>query len=108
AFFAGVCLLLATSCYPFYPQRLMMDVSWILLGVVTLTYLTILVQMDRNDLLNMVADHPVGQMRFDRPFKAQLGIYGLLPILWFLGTRFPVLGNVLFSWTSPLLKALNL
>jgi len=102
----AIALLLSVSSYPFFPQQTMINFSWTVLLLLSGLYMLIFAQMSRNYVLSRIASKPTG-FTLDRVFVSQTVTFGVLPVVAFLGTRFPALGRILYSWTGPLLKIFN-
>jgi len=102
----AVVLLLAAASYPFYLQYVMINFAWALVLALAFTYLMIFAGMSRNAIIAGVAKGPEGS-NVNRRVFGQVVLFGLIPILTFLGSKFPFLGRVLFSWLTPALKAFN-
>ena len=102
----AIALLLSVSSYPFFPQQTMINFSWTVLLLLSGLYMLIFAQMSRNYVLSRIASKPTG-FTLDRVFVSQTVTFGVLPMVAFLGTRFPALGRILYSWTGPLLKIFN-
>jgi len=104
----AVLLLFATASYPFYLQNLMMNFAWAMLLTMALVYLIIFYEMSKNAIIVRVATGAEGAAAsINRRLISQIFIFGLIPIVTFLGTQFPILGRILFSWMTPALKAFN-
>jgi hypothetical protein len=101
-------LLLATSAYPYSKQNLMMNFAWILLLSFFCVYLYVFMQFERNEVLRAIRTDKGEEGFFNRTVISQMVLFGVIPALVFLGTKFPSLGRLLFAWTGPLLKAFNL
>lgn len=103
----AILLLLATASYPFYLQNVMIDFAWAVVLVLAAVYLTIFAEMSRNIIIVGVASGPGGAGDINRRFLSQIVVFGLIPLITFLGSQFPILGQILFSWLTPALKAFN-
>jgi hypothetical protein len=75
--------------------------------------MTVLVQMDRNELLTRIgtvnakdASGAVHRVTFDRAFVGTMLTYVVLPVLGLLATQFPEVGG-LFGVIQPLLRILK-
>lgn len=87
---AGMLLmLLAVTCYPFQPQRLLIGFNWMLVTTVAVTVLIVLVQMERDTVLSVLSDTMPGQITWNRDFVGRIFVYVIVPMLGLLGAQFP-------------------
>ena len=101
-------LLMAAGSYPFSKQKLMMDVSWALLLLFCCIYLYVFVRFDRSEVIRAIRTEQGKEPRtFNRTFLAQVILFGGIPTLMFLGSKFPSLGRLIFSWVGPVMKSVN-
>jgi hypothetical protein len=103
----AILLLLAASTYPFDHQYVLINFSWTLILVMAFIYLVIFMEMSRNRIVAGVAKGPDGS-DINRRRLEQFLIFGIIPLVTFLGSKFPAFGHLFSSWMSPLLKVLNL
>ena len=96
-------LLLATVSYPFQPQRLLLVFVWSVILLIVGGGVTVLVQMDRNEVLSRITNTAPNRVTFDRSFISSIATYGLLPMLTLLATLFPQMGG-LWSVLEPLTR----
>jgi len=101
-------LLMATSSYPFSKQNQMMNFAWALLLLFSCVYLYVFMQFDRSEVIRAIKAQKGEKSGFNRAAFSQVILFGLLPVLVFLGSKFPSLGRLIFAWAGPLVKALNL
>jgi hypothetical protein len=101
-----VFLLLATSSYPFRTQNMMMNFAWVLLLLFAALHLVMFMQMDQSEVLRAIANQQ-NKSTLNRAVVSQAIVFGVIPVLMFLGSKFPTLGRVLFAWVSPALKAIK-
>jgi hypothetical protein len=101
-----VFLVLATSAYPFRTQTLMMDFAWVVLLLFAAVHVTMFMQMDRSEILRAIANQQ-DKSTFNRAVVGQAIVFGVIPALMFLGSKFPTLGRILFAWVSPALKTIK-
>jgi len=96
---------MALSSYPFLPSTLIR--TYIAAGFIFLacTVGVVLWQISRDDLLNLLASDPQGHK--DKSALWNTIESASLPSIAFLGTYFPALGKVLFSWIYPALSKLQ-
>ena len=97
-------LLVAEGSYPFYPQYLMMTSTWLAIVLLTAAYLVSFIKMSRNQVLRLIATSPSGT-EFDKSFLPHLIVVAVVPVLVFLVSNFPSLGQMLVGWIDPILKA---
>ncbi len=94
--------LLAVSSYPFRPQHGLL--SWIALtfGAVMVVTVTLLLQVERNEVVSRIAKRTAGRIDFDAAFLGQVFTYLVLPIAALLVTQFPTLNEPLSGLLGPL------
>lgn len=64
-----------------------------------------LIEMERNEILSLMADSTPGELNAD--FFVRFASYGLAPLLGILASHFPSLARFLFSWLQPTLETLK-
>ena len=64
-----------------------------------------LIEMERNELLSLMADSKPGELNAD--FFVKFASYGLAPLLGIMASHFPSLSRFLFSWLQPTLETLK-
>jgi hypothetical protein len=87
--------MLAAGAYPFRPQHLL--IQWIAAGFALLLVAatTLIIQIERNEILSRVANRTPNRIDFDATFVAQIAVYLALPVAALLITLFPALGSPL-------------
>jgi hypothetical protein len=103
-----VLLLLATSTYPYLRQNIMMNFAWLLVLLFSCTYLYTVMNFDRNPIIRAIRTQEGKAPTFNRSLISQAFLFGMIPLLTFLGAKFPALGKLIFVWVGPLMKSLNL
>jgi hypothetical protein len=101
---ALVCLLLAVPSYPFEPQHLLNLFVGALVLLAVVAVLVALAQMNRSELLSTLTD---SVLKFDRTLFSPLLKFGALPLISLIATQFPVIGDTIFSWVGPALRAVK-
>lgn len=97
-----VLLLLALNSYPFQPHESIGVFIWIsFLAAITLSA-HVLIQMNRDPILSLIAGADQGKLRWDSGFSRQMLLYVLAPLLTLLASKIPSLG-----WLSPLATRLT-
>ncbi|HUI25030.1 MAG TPA: hypothetical protein VL403_03010 [Candidatus Kryptonia bacterium] len=87
-------MLLTVSSYPFQPQRLLQLFTWSVILPTVGGVITMLVQMDRNEVLSRITGTEPNEIRLDHAFVSSIVTYGVLPVLTLLATMFPQLGGL--------------
>ncbi|MDB4881936.1 MAG: hypothetical protein JWL95_702 [Gemmatimonadetes bacterium] len=91
--------------YPFLPES-GIRVAFIVLACMCIgALLYMLTEINRDDVLSRIAHTDLGKVTWDSNFVGNLMIFGLLPILALLGAQFPTVGDFLFSWVTPAIRA---
>lgn len=110
AVFLFVTLLVTTaliSSYPFQPQSTVKLVfGAVLIGTVG-ALLYVMVMMNRNEVLSHIADTDPGRVSWDWSFALNVGLVAVVPLLTLVSSEVPWLHGALFSWISPVLKAIT-
>ncbi|MEO8620653.1 MAG: hypothetical protein ABI625_06285, partial [bacterium] len=93
--------------YELHPaSTLWMAVILIALAAVV-TLVSVVVQMNRNEVLSRINGTTPGKVTWDMPFVLNLTLIALVPIVTFVGAELPWLRDGLFSWLSPLLRSVG-
>ncbi len=102
---AVVLLLGAVTAYPLQPQRLL----FIYLGLLAILGISVSVAVLLDaDRVGILRDRSKAQEQGRRrALLGRLALYGGVPALSLLASRFPELRGLLFDWIQPLLKALG-
>jgi len=104
----GVLLLvLAVPSYPFQPSRLLNLFVWALVVALALGAIVLSVQINRCAVLSRITGTTPNRLDLDRPFVRSLVVYAGLPLLSLIATQIPVIGETLFAWVEPALRALR-
>jgi|GEM_PF-6672890 len=99
-------LILAVSAYPLEPTRFVTVFSWtLMLGVIALAF-TVIVRMERNEVLSRLSGSTPGQVDFNFALAGQLVVYVGLPLLAVFANIFPELRDQLFAWLGPMRRLL--
>jgi hypothetical protein len=97
---------LLVSSYPYQPQsKLRLILLIVLVGAVGIL-IFVLTQMNRNEVLSLIARTDPGRITWNAPFLLNVFTFGVVPLLALLSSEFPGLRNALFSWVQPLVGAL--
>ena len=110
ALYLIVCLTLTTvllSSYPFTPASIIRVVFFATMGLAVLTIAVMLFQMNRNPTLSRINRTSVGEVTWDRQFIINLLLVTGVPLLSILTAEVPGVRDFLFSWVTPLLKAIG-
>lgn len=100
-------LLAALVSYPFQPQHFLMLFMWALMLAGVGLAVTVVVQMNRSEVLSRVAKVEPGKLTIDRHFLSRVVVYALLPLLSLIASQFPQVRGVAFSWLEAILKTLK-
>lgn len=99
-------LLLAVSSYPFQPQRLWVWLAVALIGLVTLSIISIVIQIERNELVSRILKTTPNQISFRWGFFSHLFLYAI-PLLGILVAMSSEMSDLVHSWMDPLLQVLK-
>lgn len=104
--FAPFLFLLAVTSYPFQPQRLWVLLAVLLIGLVTLSVIWIVIQIERNELVSRILKTTPNQISFRWGFISHLFLYAI-PLLGILGAMSSDMSDLMHSWMDPLLQLLK-
>ena len=96
---------LALSSYPFEPRAILRALMFTVFVGLTICFGVVYGQMHRDRTLSRITDTKPEELGSDFWFR-MLGVTGL-PLLTLLATEFPSIGNFIFSWIEPAMKALR-
>jgi hypothetical protein len=82
-------LMAGATCYAFQPRQALMCTVGAVTLATAVTAVSILVGLDRNELLSRIGKTPPGRVTFDRSFVLGLVTWGLMPILSLLAVQYP-------------------
>jgi hypothetical protein len=95
--------LLAVAAYTFEPKgAVSLGFLVLVLGEIVIA-VSILVAMNRDTVLSLIAGNSPGEVTFDWHFLSSLLTFGVLPLLALIGTQIPAAGQLLNGWLKPLL-----
>lgn len=110
ALFLLASLLLTTalvSSYPFRPQSGVKGMFLIEALAVIGIVLFVLVQMNQEEVLSRIHQTDPGHVNWDRGFVINIALLVLLPLLSLLSSASPEVGDALFGWVDPVLRAIS-
>ena len=100
-------LAFAVGSYPFHPMRFASVFVWaIVLGVLGVV-LWVIFGVEYDVILSRTAHTRPGHIDFNFAFVSKVLLYGLAPGVVLLATAFPEVGDLLFSWLGPVLRAFH-
>jgi hypothetical protein len=100
-------LVFAVESYPFHPIRFVSMFVWsIALGGMG-TILVVVFGVERDAVLSRMAKTRPGHIDLNASFVSKVLMYGLVPGSVLLATAFPEVGDVVFSWLGPLVRAFH-
>ncbi|MDQ6829271.1 MAG: hypothetical protein M3081_10440 [Gemmatimonadota bacterium] len=110
AFFLATAIVATTILlwsYPFLPES-GIRLAFIALVVVCVgAMLFVLTEINRDDVLSRITHTDLGAVTWDANFILNLILFGVVPLLTLLGAQFPAIGDFLFSWVTPALRAVG-
>lgn len=110
ALFLLTSLLLTTalvSSYRFRPENRVKVMFLIEALAVIGGVLIVLVQMNRDEVLSRIHQTDPGHVNWDKRFVVNIALLVLLPLLGLLSTASPEVGDALFGWVDPVLRAIG-
>jgi len=110
AFFILVSLVLTTvllNGYPFQPQSAIKLVFVVLMAASVGSLLLAGTQMNRNDVLSRITRGDPGRINWDASYVWNLILFGLVPIMTYVGADVRPVRDGVLSWLEPLLRALT-
>jgi hypothetical protein len=110
AFFILVSLVLTTvllNGYPFQPQSAIKLVFVVLMAASVGSLLLAGTQMNRNDVLSRITRGDPGRINWDASYVWNLILFGLVPVITYIGADVRPVRDGLLSWLEPLLRALT-
>ncbi len=103
---APLLMLLAVTSYPFQPQRLWLYLAMALIGTTTLTVISIVLGIERHELVSRIVKTTPNQLNFHWGFFSHFVFYAA-PLLGILVAMSSDLSNLVHAWVDPLLQALR-
>jgi hypothetical protein len=103
---APLLMLLAATSYPFQPQRMLLLLSVALIALATATVISIVIQIERNELVSRILKTTPNQLNFHWGFLSHLVLY-IVPLLGILAAMSSDVSNLIHSWVDPLLRLMK-
>ena len=102
-FLLGALLLttLLLGSYPFQAQSLTQVVFLAEMLAAVVVLISILVQMNKDEVLSGVAGTAAGHITWNWSFVSNVLLYGATPVLTLISWEFPSIREGLFSWVTP-------
>jgi hypothetical protein len=110
ALFLLIGVLLTTgllSSYPFQPQSAIKLLFVFVLVAVVASILYVGTQMNRDDVISRVTRSDPGRVTWSANYVINLFLFGVLPILAYIGSDVGAIRNGLLSWLEPLARVLT-
>ena len=102
---AMVLMILALNSYPFQPKQ---EIDWAITGAFlafSVGIVLVLAQMHRNPLLSRITDKAAHELGTD--FYLRVATFGALPLITWLATLYPSIGNTIYSLVKPGLEIMK-
>jgi len=99
----GLALLLSITSYPFEPQGILLTTMGLTIAVLMFVIASIVIQMNRNELVSRIQKTPPHKISLDRPFLGAVFTY-ILPLLFALAALSLSLSDLFRSWFEPIFR----
>jgi hypothetical protein len=90
------------SSYPFQPESLVRLVFVVILLSTVAGIMSVVVQMNRDEVLSRIAGTEPGKVTWDWHFVTNALVFGLVPVATLISSEFPEVRGFLFAWVGPL------
>jgi hypothetical protein len=88
--------------YPFQPESLVRLVFMVILLATVVGIMSVVVQMNRDEVLSRIAKTEPGKVTWDWHFVTNALVFGLVPVATLISSEFPEVRDFLFAWVGPL------
>ncbi len=99
----GLALLLSITSYPFEPQGILLTTMGLTIAVLMFVIASIVLQMNRNELVSRIQKTPPNKISLDRQFLGAVFKY-ILPLLFALAALSLSLSDLFRSWFEPIFR----
>ncbi len=99
----GLALLLSITSYPFEPQGILLTTMGLAIAVLMFEIASIVIHMNRNELVSRIRKTPPHKISLDRPFLGAVFTY-ILPLLFALAALSLSLSDLFRSWFEPIFR----
>ncbi|MGV3709636.1 MAG: hypothetical protein ACO1Q7_12420 [Gemmatimonas sp.] len=100
-------LVIISSQYPYEPHSVVSIATIILLLTTVASIFFVVVRMSRSSTLSRIAHTEPGKVTWDASFVLKLLTFCVLPIMTLVSAEFPEIRSLLFSWLSPITRAMG-
>jgi hypothetical protein len=90
------------GAYPFQPESLVRLVFVVILLATVAGIMSVVVQMNRDEVLSRIAKTEPGKVTWDWHFVTNALVFGLVPVATLISSEFPEVRDFLFAWVGPL------
>lgn len=102
---AFVLALIGWNSYPFQPHAFIDWCFTILLGILTIGFVSVFAQMHRNAILSRVTNTTANELGWE--FYARIFAFGAFPVLTWLAYQFPDVGGTIYRIIQPGLQVVK-
>jgi hypothetical protein len=95
------------ASYPFEPESLVKIFFFTLMAATVMAIAMLLFQMSRDATMSRITHTTPGQITWDVQLVLNLMLVAAVPLLTLLSAQFPQIRDILFSWVTPVLKAIG-
>jgi hypothetical protein len=104
---AGTFLVFASHMlFPFQAKQRLLALIWVDILVGVAVVLTVLFQMEKDEVLSRIASTTPGRITWNRETIARVIVYGLVPLLTLFAAQFPDLGATVLEWLKPIQRSI--
>jgi hypothetical protein len=103
---AVMLMVAVTQSFPFQPRQELLGMAWIYVLSAVALVLTIVVQMEHDEVLSAFASTRSGALNWDAALWTKVFMYGVIPLATVFAAQFPAIGTTLLDWLTPVQKAL--
>lgn len=100
-------LVFAIGAYPFHPMRFASVFVWSFVLCAIGVVLWLIIGVEYDGVLSRMAHTRPGHLDFSFAFVSKLVAYGMFPALVVVAKAFPEVGDILFSWLGPVMRAFH-
>ena len=101
---ASLLFIVAISSYPVHPHKEILVLGWIIIGAVVITTFRVFLQINRNEVLSLLARTTPNQLTWDSDLLEKLVWFAGIPIFGLVAAQFPEVAHFLAKVIEPLVR----